>query len=229
MESGFEAQKPHGVIPLGFVSVTGSANGGRGSDRLLEEVCEKIKTKIGRLRENWNLPVRPFLDAFYRAQRGLLENVCSSASDGTGGSGRGQPANRRRTACRRRPIERRRFMQPQAFAWGTVNTGGKNPGSGNWSVTSKKDKNKDGSTSFYYHFDVRGSFGGVLPVVVVSGSRVTDPAVADASQDNTFSVRVKDSNTFEVHSFDVADGTHKGTRQAAGFSFIAIWAPPPAK
>ena len=24
-------------------------------------------------RERWNVPVRPFLDAFYRAQRGLLE------------------------------------------------------------------------------------------------------------------------------------------------------------
>jgi len=41
--------------------------------RILEEVCEKIKTKIGWPRENWNVPVRPFLDAFYRAQRGLLE------------------------------------------------------------------------------------------------------------------------------------------------------------
>jgi uncharacterized RDD family membrane protein YckC len=41
--------------------------------RVLEEVCEKIKTKIGWLRERWNVPVRPFLEAFYRAQRGLLE------------------------------------------------------------------------------------------------------------------------------------------------------------
>jgi uncharacterized RDD family membrane protein YckC len=41
--------------------------------RVLEEVCEKIKTKIGWPREGWNVPVRPFLDAFYRAQRGLLE------------------------------------------------------------------------------------------------------------------------------------------------------------
>ncbi len=41
--------------------------------RVLEEVCEKIKTKIGWPRERWNVPVRPFLDAFYRAQRGLLE------------------------------------------------------------------------------------------------------------------------------------------------------------
>jgi len=41
--------------------------------RVLEEVCEKIKTKIAWPRERWNVPVRPFLDAFYRAQRGLLE------------------------------------------------------------------------------------------------------------------------------------------------------------
>lgn len=41
--------------------------------RVLEEVCEKIKTKIGWPRERWNVPVRPFLEAFYRAQRGLLE------------------------------------------------------------------------------------------------------------------------------------------------------------
>lgn len=41
--------------------------------RVLEEVCEKIKTKIGWPRERWNVPVRSFLDAFYRAQRGLLE------------------------------------------------------------------------------------------------------------------------------------------------------------
>jgi uncharacterized RDD family membrane protein YckC len=40
---------------------------------ILEDVCEKIKTKIGWPRERWNVPVRPFLDAFYRAQRGVLE------------------------------------------------------------------------------------------------------------------------------------------------------------
>lgn len=40
---------------------------------ILEEVCEKIKTKIDWPRERWNVPVRPFLEAFYRAQRGLLE------------------------------------------------------------------------------------------------------------------------------------------------------------
>ncbi|HEV2855202.1 MAG TPA: RDD family protein [Thermoanaerobaculia bacterium] len=40
---------------------------------ILEDVCEKIKTKIGWPRERWNVPVRPFLEAFYRAQRGLLE------------------------------------------------------------------------------------------------------------------------------------------------------------
>ena len=40
---------------------------------ILEDVCEKIKTKIGWPRERWNVPVRLFLDAFYRAQRGALE------------------------------------------------------------------------------------------------------------------------------------------------------------
>lgn len=40
---------------------------------ILEDVCEKIKTKISWPRERWNVPVRPFLDAFYRAQRGSLE------------------------------------------------------------------------------------------------------------------------------------------------------------
>jgi uncharacterized RDD family membrane protein YckC len=41
--------------------------------RVLEEVCEKIKVKIAWPRERWNVPVRSFLEAFYRAQRGLLE------------------------------------------------------------------------------------------------------------------------------------------------------------
>jgi uncharacterized RDD family membrane protein YckC len=41
--------------------------------RVLAEVCEKIKVKISWPAETWNVPVRPFLDAFYRAQRGLLE------------------------------------------------------------------------------------------------------------------------------------------------------------
>lgn len=41
--------------------------------RVLADVCEKIKTKIGWPPESWSVPVRPFLDAFYRAQRGLLE------------------------------------------------------------------------------------------------------------------------------------------------------------
>jgi hypothetical protein len=41
--------------------------------RILEDVCEKIKTKIGWPRERWNVPVRSFLDAFYRAQRATLE------------------------------------------------------------------------------------------------------------------------------------------------------------
>ena len=40
---------------------------------ILEDVCEKIKTKISWPRERWNVPVRSFLDAFYRAQRGALE------------------------------------------------------------------------------------------------------------------------------------------------------------
>ncbi len=40
---------------------------------ILEDVCEKIKTKIGWPRERWSVPVRPFLDSFYRAQRGTLE------------------------------------------------------------------------------------------------------------------------------------------------------------
>jgi len=41
--------------------------------RILEEVCDKIKTKIAWPRERWNVPPRRFLDAFYRAQRALLE------------------------------------------------------------------------------------------------------------------------------------------------------------
>ncbi len=40
---------------------------------VLTEVCEKIKTKISWPPESWNVPVRPFLDAFYRAQRQSLE------------------------------------------------------------------------------------------------------------------------------------------------------------
>jgi len=41
--------------------------------RILEEVCDKIKIKIGWPRERWDVPPRRFLDAFYRAQRALLE------------------------------------------------------------------------------------------------------------------------------------------------------------
>lgn len=41
--------------------------------RILEEVCDKIKTKIGWPRERWDVPPRRFLDAFYRAQRARLE------------------------------------------------------------------------------------------------------------------------------------------------------------
>jgi uncharacterized RDD family membrane protein YckC len=41
--------------------------------RVLDEVGEKIKAKIGWSRERWSDPARPFLDAFYRAQRARLE------------------------------------------------------------------------------------------------------------------------------------------------------------
>jgi hypothetical protein len=41
--------------------------------RVLDEVAEKIKLKITWPRERWQVPPRRFLDAFYRAQRGLLE------------------------------------------------------------------------------------------------------------------------------------------------------------
>lgn len=40
---------------------------------ILAEVCDKIKIKIGWPREEWNVPVAAFLQAFYRAQRALLE------------------------------------------------------------------------------------------------------------------------------------------------------------
>jgi uncharacterized RDD family membrane protein YckC len=41
---------------------------------ILDEVCARIKTKIGWPRELWNVPVLDFLHAFYAAQRGRLEN-----------------------------------------------------------------------------------------------------------------------------------------------------------
>jgi uncharacterized RDD family membrane protein YckC len=41
--------------------------------RVLEDVCEKIKLKIGWPPDRWQVPVRPFLQAFYRAQRASLE------------------------------------------------------------------------------------------------------------------------------------------------------------
>jgi hypothetical protein len=41
--------------------------------RILEEVCDKIKTKLGWPRERWDVQPRRFLDAFYRAQRARLE------------------------------------------------------------------------------------------------------------------------------------------------------------
>jgi len=40
---------------------------------VLAEVCEKIKVKIGWPHDQWHVPVVPFLQAFYRAQRALLE------------------------------------------------------------------------------------------------------------------------------------------------------------
>jgi hypothetical protein len=41
--------------------------------RILEEVCDKIKTKIDWPRERWDVQPRRFLDAFYRVQRARLE------------------------------------------------------------------------------------------------------------------------------------------------------------
>lgn len=41
--------------------------------RILEEVCDKIKAKIGWPRERWDVQPRRFLDAFYRVQRARLE------------------------------------------------------------------------------------------------------------------------------------------------------------
>jgi uncharacterized RDD family membrane protein YckC len=40
---------------------------------ILEDVGEKIKNKISWPRERWNVPLHPFLEAFYRAQRRRLE------------------------------------------------------------------------------------------------------------------------------------------------------------
>jgi uncharacterized RDD family membrane protein YckC len=40
---------------------------------LLEQVGERIKKKIGWPQDRWNEPALPFLQAFYRAQRGRLE------------------------------------------------------------------------------------------------------------------------------------------------------------
>ena len=42
--------------------------------RILEDVGEKIKRKIDWPRERWNVPTLRFLEAFYAAQRGRLEN-----------------------------------------------------------------------------------------------------------------------------------------------------------
>jgi uncharacterized RDD family membrane protein YckC len=41
--------------------------------RILDEVAEKIKKKIGWPQESWRVPARDFLRAFYAAQRGRLE------------------------------------------------------------------------------------------------------------------------------------------------------------
>jgi uncharacterized RDD family membrane protein YckC len=48
-------------------------DGGTLDPRVLAEVCDKVKVKIGWPAERWQVPVRPFLDAFYRAQRASLE------------------------------------------------------------------------------------------------------------------------------------------------------------
>ncbi|HEX4964924.1 MAG TPA: RDD family protein [Thermoanaerobaculia bacterium] len=41
--------------------------------RVLEDVCEKIKQKVNWPADRWQVPARPFLQAFYRAQRAALE------------------------------------------------------------------------------------------------------------------------------------------------------------
>jgi uncharacterized RDD family membrane protein YckC len=41
--------------------------------RVLDDVAEKIKLKIAWPHDRWHVPSRPFLQAFYRAQRALLE------------------------------------------------------------------------------------------------------------------------------------------------------------
>jgi uncharacterized RDD family membrane protein YckC len=41
--------------------------------RILEDVVEKIKRKVDWPKERWNVPTRAFLEAFYAAQRGRLE------------------------------------------------------------------------------------------------------------------------------------------------------------
>ena len=46
---------------------------GRLDSRILEDVGDKIKRKIDWPRERWNVPTLPFLEAFYAAQRGRLE------------------------------------------------------------------------------------------------------------------------------------------------------------
>lgn len=48
-------------------------DGGTLDPRVLEEVCDKIKGKIGWPAERWQVTPVPFLQAFYRAQRASLE------------------------------------------------------------------------------------------------------------------------------------------------------------
>ena len=57
--------------------------------RLLAEVADKIKRKIGWPAEQWEVAPRPFLTAFYRAQGGGWSSGCSSGSGGSGRRGRG--------------------------------------------------------------------------------------------------------------------------------------------
>jgi len=125
-------------------------------------------------------------------------------------------------------------MQPETliqnanlkFAWGTVDVkgGARNKGSKNWSSKMVKapDKDKPDVKHAYYEITWEVPVKGE-PVIVVSGYRIkTDPGIPDESQDNSFSVRLSEKG-FEVHSFDVGNSSEKGTRQAAAFSFIAIW------
>jgi uncharacterized RDD family membrane protein YckC len=48
-------------------------SGKPGQRDTLVAIAEKVKTKIGWSRDRWNVPARPFLEAFYAAQRARLE------------------------------------------------------------------------------------------------------------------------------------------------------------